>query len=147
MLDRIFGSDFFSWAAVELTQAFPGVLVSTLIKDPVNQERLLENVVQMERFTQLTQASLLPSRRREGVTNDACNNARLELPLNDLRVPTLIIHGTADNSVPYATAADFATANPDAELYSIEGGDHYISYTHPEEYHSALNEFLRRHLP
>jgi uncharacterized protein len=48
-----------------------------------------------------------------------------------LKTPTLLIHGTRDEIVPYAVSVDFLekTAQKDVRLEAIDGGDHRLSAT------------------
>jgi hypothetical protein len=45
-------------------------------------------------------------------------------PFSELSVPTLVLHGTEDKNVPFATAEFAASMIPDAELVAIENGPH-----------------------
>jgi uncharacterized protein len=44
----------------------------------------------------------------------------------DVRIPTLIVHGTADSVVPVGHASVLAEAAPNAELHIIEGAEHQL---------------------
>jgi dipeptidyl aminopeptidase/acylaminoacyl peptidase len=50
-----------------------------------------------------------------------------------LRIPWLVIHGTEDESVPFAEAERLkaASARPDTRLLPIEGGGHTFGAVHP----------------
>jgi len=50
-----------------------------------------------------------------------------------IRVPWLVIHGTEDESVPFAEAGRLkaASARPDTRLLPIEGGGHTFGAVHP----------------
>jgi dipeptidyl aminopeptidase/acylaminoacyl peptidase len=50
-----------------------------------------------------------------------------------LRIPWLVIHGTEDESVPFAEAERLkaASAQPDTRLLPIEGGGHTFGAVHP----------------
>jgi non-heme chloroperoxidase len=66
---------------------------------------------------------------------------REDLPKID--VPTLVVHGTEDRILPFAsTAARLPGLIADAKLVSVEGGPHNIGWTHPDEVNRALLEFL-----
>jgi non-heme chloroperoxidase len=66
---------------------------------------------------------------------------RGDLPKID--VPTLVVHGTADRILPYAsTAARLPGLIDDVKLVSVEGGPHNIGWTHPDEVNRALFDFL-----
>ncbi|KIJ69727.1 hypothetical protein HYDPIDRAFT_164024 [Hydnomerulius pinastri MD-312] len=54
----------------------------------------------------------------------------------------LLIHGTADKTVPYKYASKIQALVPQAELVTIEDGGHDITITHASEVNSALLQFL-----
>ncbi|WP_214467583.1 alpha/beta fold hydrolase [Microbacterium flavescens] len=59
-------------------------------------------------------------------------------------VPTLILHGTADNILPIdATARQFRTMLPDARYIELEGAPHGLLWTHAAEVNEALLAFLK----
>ncbi len=59
-------------------------------------------------------------------------------------VPTLILHGTADNILPIdATARRFRQLLPDATYVELEGAPHGLLWTHGAEVNEALLAFLR----
>lgn len=63
--------------------------------------------------------------------------------LKNVDVPTLIVHGDADNSVPMATSATLAAkgiANNDFHI--IKGGPHGLNITHAKELNAILMSFL-----
>lgn len=60
-------------------------------------------------------------------------------------VPTLIVHGTADNILPIdATGRPFSRLLPDAEYVEIEGAPHGLLWTHADEINDVLLKFLAR---
>lgn len=63
----------------------------------------------------------------------ALNRQRLYIPERaaDLRCPMLVIHGTADASVPVSAAHDLCRYQPAASLQLIEGADHTFGARHP----------------
>ncbi|MDE0103063.1 MAG: alpha/beta hydrolase [Bryobacterales bacterium] len=67
--------------------------------------------------------------------------------------PFLLVHGTADERVPFARAEEFAAmlraVNVPARLLPIEGGGHGPSFpgaTDPPDYLGAMVDFFREHL-
>ncbi|MGY1722715.1 alpha/beta fold hydrolase [Blastococcus sp. SYSU DS0533] len=67
--------------------------------------------------------------------------------LDSVRCPVLWLHGTADRvySVPNAEAEiGLFTGSAKAELRVIEGGQHFLSATHPEVVNAAAVEFIDR---
>jgi non-heme chloroperoxidase len=66
---------------------------------------------------------------------------RADLPKFD--IPTLVVHGTEDRILPFAsTAARLPALIPDLRLVAIEGGPHNIGWTFPDEVNAALLDFL-----
>lgn len=66
---------------------------------------------------------------------------RADIPA--VTVPTLILHGTADNILPIdKTARKFRELLPDATYVEIEGAPHGLLWTHGAEVNAALLEFL-----
>lgn len=71
----------------------------------------------------------------------------LHARLDGVRCPVLWLQGTADQVYSVTNAEDeigrFAQA-ADAELRVVEGGQHFLSASHPEEVDAATVEFVRR---
>jgi pimeloyl-ACP methyl ester carboxylesterase len=67
-------------------------------------------------------------------------NAVPRLP--ELRMPTLLLHGTKDPLVPFAAAERAARLIPDARLEVLEGCGHLAILEDPETTHSALRCFV-----
>ncbi|MFJ4632184.1 alpha/beta fold hydrolase [Streptomyces sp. NPDC088847] len=66
---------------------------------------------------------------------------RADIPRID--VPTLIVHGTADRTLPIdATGRRFAKALPSARYAEIEGAPHGLLTTHTAEVNEVLLDFL-----
>ena len=60
-------------------------------------------------------------------------------------VPTLVIHGDADQVVPFGISGRrSAAAIPGSELVVIEGGPHGINVSHADQFNAALLTFLAR---
>ncbi|WP_394278282.1 alpha/beta fold hydrolase [Microbacterium sp.] len=87
------------------------------------------------------------------VANQAGNAAIAAAPLTwstdfrgdipEITVPSLIVHGTADNVLPIdATARRFRDLLPDATYVEIEGAPHGLLWTHGDEVNEALLAFL-----
>lgn len=65
--------------------------------------------------------------------------------LQNVKVPTLIVHGDADKVVPIATAgAQAAKGIANSEYHVIEGAPHGLNVTHAEELNQILINFLRK---
>ncbi|MBG6237456.1 peroxiredoxin [Mycetocola sp. CAN_C7] len=60
-------------------------------------------------------------------------------------VPTLILHGTADQILPIdSTARPFSQLLPDADYVEIEGAPHGLLWTHADEVNEALLAFVKK---
>jgi pimeloyl-ACP methyl ester carboxylesterase len=67
--------------------------------------------------------------------------------LDAVRCPVLWLHGTHDRVYSVANAEDEIgrfTHAPQAELRVVDGGQHFLSATHPAVVNAAVAEFLRR---
>jgi non-heme chloroperoxidase len=61
-----------------------------------------------------------------------------------IQVPTLVIHGDADQILPIdATGKRTAALIPGAQLHVVEGGPHGLNWTHATEVNKALLTFLK----
>jgi pimeloyl-ACP methyl ester carboxylesterase len=67
-------------------------------------------------------------------------------PLQEIVLPTLIVHGTADVDIPFSQAQEMADAIPYAELLSIDGA-HHLSLLLNEQALNAIHCFLQRLSP
>jgi pimeloyl-ACP methyl ester carboxylesterase len=81
--------------------------------------------------------------RDAGRRNDMERYARLpRWPLAEIECPTLIVHGTADPTVPF-THAQFAHEQiAGSHLEAFEGGDHFISITHSTQIDALVARFV-----
>jgi pimeloyl-ACP methyl ester carboxylesterase len=58
-------------------------------------------------------------------------------------VPSLVIHGDSDTTVPFeGSGRRTHEALPDSRLHVIAGGPHGIPITHAEEFNDVLLKFL-----
>ncbi|GAB3647271.1 bromoperoxidase [Echinicola sediminis] len=65
--------------------------------------------------------------------------------LKNVTVPTLIVHGDADNIVPIKTSADQAAKGiADNEYHVVAGAPHGFTLTHREELNKILLDFLKK---
>ncbi|MFL6014741.1 MAG: alpha/beta fold hydrolase [Gaiellaceae bacterium] len=62
--------------------------------------------------------------------------------LGEIRAPTLVVHGTADNVVDAGNAPLIAEAIPGARLEVFEGVGHLLPWERPEEFVTLVEEFL-----
>ena len=80
--------------------------------------------------------------RQAGTANDCVQISQLaDHPLEQIRVPTLLVHGTADKSVPYTQSLAAAQLIPGAEVVTIQNGTHLSTVFAPEGI-EAIRGFL-----
>jgi alpha-beta hydrolase superfamily lysophospholipase len=81
--------------------------------------------------------------RQTGIYFSALNYER---PMQDLPIPTLLFHGTADSQVPVESSDLFAQARPTSVSYlRLQGIDHTLVWNaDPQAYGSALKTFFQR---
>ncbi|WP_211276525.1 alpha/beta fold hydrolase [Archangium gephyra] len=119
------------------------------IPDPVMRARTLNDpeAGPLLRELQLSTYDRLPL-RIPGSDNDiTLTHRELSFPLEQIKAPTLIVHGTNDRMAPYAQAQRLAARVPGAELLSLEGGDHVGIFTHLHEVRARVGHFLGAHAP
>lgn len=67
--------------------------------------------------------------------------------LQEIKQPTLLVHGTLDKAVPVKGAVIASRRIPDCELYLMEGCRHWPQKERPEEFATAVHSYLHRRLP
>ena len=61
-----------------------------------------------------------------------------------VRVPTLVIHGDSDSTVPFEVSGKRShEAIAGSRLALIKGGPHGLNATHAEQFNAALLDFLK----
>jgi proline iminopeptidase len=63
-----------------------------------------------------------------------------------VHAPTLVIHGAAD-PIPVASAAEWATALPNARLLRMPGVGHFPYLEAPQSFFDAVERFVRDEWP
>lgn len=91
----------------------------------------------------LLRSVMLYHLRKTGYENDIAHFAAIEsYPLENIIVPTFIVHGTKDDEVPFEHAKLLARSVPGAQLLAIEGGNHMVFYTKAGMIMPILRDFL-----
>ena len=62
--------------------------------------------------------------------------------LDDLSVPTLVLHGTDDRVLPVENGRLLADLIPDARLVEVDGGSHLFFIEQADRVNDELREFL-----
>ncbi|MDO9264282.1 MAG: alpha/beta hydrolase, partial [Desulfosalsimonadaceae bacterium] len=111
--------------------------------DKAETEKLMNSIMNdPQRVKVLTgmMKSMSPGDLREaGMKNDVEQLEKVkDLPLKDVKAPTLVIHGTNDADVNVEDAKFAARTIPDVELFLVPGGFHVMAIT------DAIDEITRK---
>lgn len=117
------------------------------IKDPEMLARVLEDAEIRPLLEELTAMGFdRVEQRLSGTFNDVDVTRSYNYPLEQIAVPTLVVHGTKDPLVPFEQhGKTLATRIPNAQLLAVEGGEHVAIFTHRDQVRAAATRFLRDH--
>lgn len=59
-------------------------------------------------------------------------HARLSSQYSDLECPVAVVHGTADENVPFEQATRLANSVPRSKLFEVTGAGHELAFYHPD---------------
>jgi pimeloyl-ACP methyl ester carboxylesterase len=72
----------------------------------------------------------------------ACDRFDIMTSLDGIRLPALVISGTADKLTPVKYARYLAEHIPDARLVTVEGAGHMVMLERPQQVADAVREFV-----
>jgi pimeloyl-ACP methyl ester carboxylesterase len=155
----VFASRLGQWLTSALAARKPAWLVrallrgeSTLAQEDINAQaaHVLRTPATLD-WLRSFMTTIYPYRpRKPGTDNDTRQLASLaELPLEDIRCPTLIVHGTHDADVPCEHAATAQQRIGGAQHHWIEHGSHLGFWLNPhaDDAQTQAREFLAQHSP
>lgn len=133
-LDRFFQTELGRWL-------FGGLWIDSL-------QRVNPEDSKVRPLAEIVLKSTYPFAARDaGRLNDIDQYSRLpRWPLADIKCPTLVVHGTADTTVPFAHAQFAHEQIAGSQLEAFEGGDHFISVTYGTKIDALVAEFVARHV-
>lgn len=105
----------------------------------------VSNDDQREVLRMLIRSTIPASLHSAGRRNDLEQRTNPDIdrwPVEQVRVPTLIVHGTKDENASYERSVELSKRIPGARLVSIEGGDHLVSFTRPDEVSRPIDAFI-----
>ena len=85
--------------------------------------------------------------RKTGYDNDFYQFATIneqDYPLENITAPTLVIHGTKDEDVPFADAQLLAKKVPNVTLLALQNGGHESFYTYLKTVMPMVGQFICR---
>ena len=144
------------WLQGQLMQRLPRLAVSQMLKtestlDAADRARVTADIVaapeKLAYFRRLMNATPIHL-LRTGLDNDLEQFRAIEqLPLDRVRCPTLVVHGTHDRDVPFSHGENSAREIPGAVLHCVEKGWHLLALGDgAEDCARAQLAFLREHL-
>jgi pimeloyl-ACP methyl ester carboxylesterase len=151
-------TDFGAWGAHLVARYWPALLIRQLLdasddldrsKAAHRQSYVLAHSQQIDFFRRVAASGMPLSVRQMGLRNDLEQFAQLPVyPLDQVRCPTLVMHGRADGNVPLSHAEFVARTVPNAELFALEDCGHFI-WVGPgaDQYRGKIATFLKTHAP
>ncbi len=151
-------NDPFLWTSDVTSQVSPRLIGMSTIEmeshlDKEAAKKLMDSIMQDPRRVKVLTGmmkSMSPGElRKDGMVNDVEQLEKVkDLPLKNIKAPTLIIHGTDDADVSVADAAHAVNRIPNAKLYLVHGGFHVMALTDAID---AITEqrvgFLKKYTP
>lgn len=106
--------------------------VQRSIIDPTLREKTLQDTeVRTLLINLIKSTSDRMDRRIDGTLNDIHISKTFNLPLEDIQARTLVVHGTADQLLPFERHGKVLGEKiPNAESLVLEGGEHTALFTH-----------------
>ncbi len=93
----------------------------------------------------LYQTTFPSTLRRDGMMNDMRQLTILPVyPLEQINVPTLVVHAVSDPIIPFEAGEFSASTIPNAQFLRLEDGGHFACVTHREETIPIVQAFLNR---
>jgi pimeloyl-ACP methyl ester carboxylesterase len=142
VLNTIAASDFFFWTATKVAHS---ALLKTILGTPVDVYRKA-TIDERRSVDQMLQSILPVSRRAAGIWNDSVVSSALpRYPLEDIRVPTLVISAADDRYGTYESGLYTAEQIHDGEFAGFPTGGHLL-VGHEAEVRSRITSFLKEGL-
>ncbi|QAZ67768.1 alpha/beta fold hydrolase [Solidesulfovibrio carbinolicus] len=124
--------------------ASPEQAVKRGFRDPASHRAVMNDPEALALFAELSaQTRSRLGERLAGTVNDVDVTRSRDYPLEDIAVPTLVVHGTADPHVPFAAhGKQLAERIPGARLVALAGGEHAAIFSHRGQAQQAVAAFL-----
>ena len=137
---------------------FPKATVKALLKDESTWDDAriekvaadaVANPLHMQFLNTLVQSSTPWEDRKAGFEADMetiSSLAEQPLPLESIRCPTLIVHGSADADVPYVVGVEAHERIAGSHLHTVENASHLLWIDEGvEEFQRKQTDFAREH--
>ncbi len=114
---------------------------------PSNQDfdtLALSHQENLDFFLRLMRSFGTTSLQKDGLRNDLIQLSTMpNYPLENIVVPTLVLHGRSDRLVPLNHAKFIAKSIPEAKLVAVKKGGHLFFATHRQQVVPAVMDFLK----
>jgi pimeloyl-ACP methyl ester carboxylesterase len=117
-------------------------IIPFAVSERPSLQNLLDRPALMSMYERLLWGLWPAANRRAGADNDIVQIKRLKLALKKISTPTVVVHGTADQLVPFETGLYTASQIPGARLMRFEGGEHGLSVLQYDDVWPPLLEFI-----
>ncbi|MEZ4865671.1 MAG: alpha/beta hydrolase [Caldilineaceae bacterium] len=117
------------------------------IRDPEILQRTVNDAETWPLFTTMMLSTYdRMGQRIAGTENDINITRTASYALEEMRVPVLIVHGTEDPLANYeANAPQYLRRIPNAELLTVEGGEHVAIFSHRHLVRPRVMAFMQQH--
>lgn len=124
--------------------ASPCKAIERAVPQPALRDSLMRDRESTDLLLRLETGVLEDMRRRiPGSDNDIrATRGGMSWPLEQIRVPLLVVHGMKDTVVPYLQAEQLTKRVPGAELLSMKDGEHVSIFTHRAPIRERIDAFL-----
>jgi len=137
--EKLLMGRFGAWLSREMVRHAPKETVKSLVKEEGHLDKdarkaLVESIWDdpTRRSFALELMETVSGDRKAGFENDEQQFRQLDLGLEDVTVPALLIHARTDADVPYAQSEHALAHLPNAQLVTIDEGTHVSVWTDPD---------------
>ncbi len=126
----------------------PEKAASRAITDPVILKQTMDDSESWALYLELMESTFdQMAKRLKGTANDIESTREITFPLEEISVPTLIVHGSKDAIVPYEHHGKVLSERiPGAKHLCVQGGEHTTIFTHRSIVRETVNEFIRKNM-
>ncbi|MEM6430844.1 MAG: alpha/beta hydrolase, partial [Deinococcota bacterium] len=128
---------------IERADALTAIILDSLLSDPrtvFETAAVRSNIFAAKPLTRLT---MWLSGVRSGVDWQSLDQ---RTTIDQVELPVLLIHGTADSTVPVSLSDVLAAANDNITYQRVEGAEHGEAWNqNPERYEAWVRDFLSEH--
>ncbi len=135
-----YSPDFAAWLAIKIAGPYVATWLMRGFKITSDSDLDFTNAI--------LRSSFPVSERLKGTLNDFDHfKTPSPAPLEEIQVPTLVVHGLADALVPFEQGQSAAARIPHAEFLPLPEGSHMWMATHGTDTFPRVHEFLGKHAP